>query len=142
MAMQAVSQVQQGRYQASQYEAQGSQARLQGRAQATRYEQQANAVMRRSLEAQALARARAAAGGLDPFSGSARFVQDLSARDAAADVGILSDNASLARMGGDTQAQMYSSAARQSRTTGLLAGATTAATGAGQYGKLYGWGGT
>jgi len=140
MAMQAMGQVQQGKFQASQYKAQAAQTRLQGRAQAVRYEQQGNAVMKRSMEAQAMARARAAAGGLDPFSGSAQFVQTLSAQDAAEDVGILSDNAQLARLGADAQAQSYDSAARYARNAGLLAGFTTAATAAGQYGRLYGWG--
>ena len=138
MAMQSMQQIQQGRFQASQYQAQGAQAKLQGRAQAVRYEQQGNAIMRRSLEAQAMARARAAAGGIDPFSGSAKFVQDLSARDAAEDLGILTDNAQLARLNGEAQASAYNSAARQARTNGLLAGFTTAATGYGQYSQLYG----
>jgi hypothetical protein len=107
-----------------------------------RYEQQGTAILKRSMEAQAMARARAAAGGLDPFSGSARFVQDLSAQDAAEDLGILADNAALARQGAIFQSDLYSSAARQSRSTGLLAGTTTAGLGAAQYGRLYGWGNT
>lgn len=138
VAMQAMNQMQQGQAQAAQYQAQATQVKLQGRAQAVKYEQQANNVLKRSLEAQAMARARAAAGGIDPFSGSAQFVQNLSAKEAGEDLSILKDNADLARLGGGFQASLYESAARTSRRSGLLSAFSTVGMGAA---RAYGVGG-
>jgi type I site-specific restriction endonuclease len=138
VAMQAMNQMQQGQQQAMQYQAQATQTRLQGRAQAVQYEQQANNVLKRSMQAQAMARARAAAGGLDPFSGSAQFVQNLSAKESGEDLSILADNAELARQGSGFQATLYESAARRARSSGLMSGFSTIGLGAA---RAYGVGG-
>jgi hypothetical protein len=132
----ALNAIHQGNIARGQYAAQAAQAGLQGRAQALRYAQQGNAVLNRSLEAQAMARARAAAGGIDPFSGSAQFVQELSSRDAASDLGLLGDNAEMARLAAATQEGIYRQAGREARRAGLLRGVTIAGEGVGRYMKL------
>ncbi len=65
-----ISKIQQGRQAEDMYFAQAVQARQQARGENIKYQQQANAILRRSVEAQAAARARAAAGGINPFEGS------------------------------------------------------------------------
>jgi hypothetical protein len=136
--MQAGTQMQQGRFQESMYNSQATQTRLQGRAQAVRYEQQANAVMKRSLSTQAMARARAFAGGIDPFSGSAQFVQTVSSRDAAQDVSMLKDNADMAVLNAGFQSNLYEQAGRQARSNGLLSAVTTMGLGGLRGYSLYG----
>lgn len=135
-AASAAGQYSQGRITGAQYGAQADMSALQGRAQALRYRQQGNAVLRRSMEAQAMARARAAAGGADPFSGSALFAQQRSQRDASADLGLLDDNGQLALWGANSQAQMYRDAGRRARQAGLLAGVTSMGKGVADYYKL------
>ena len=117
---------------------QADQARFQGRVQAVQYEQQANRMLRASLETQAMARARAGAGGVDPFSGSAQFVQDLSAKEGLDDFRIMEDNAALAREGASLQAGIYEDAGRYARRRGLLGSATAIGTGIVNYNRVGG----
>lgn len=134
----AVSQISAGYQQKAQYEFQAAQSRLQGRAQAVKYEQQGISIMKRSLEAQAMARARAAAGGIDPFSGSAKFIQDISAQDAGEEIDLSRENARLAALTGETQAETLRSAGRSTRSRGLLGGFTTVLEGGVKIGKIGG----
>jgi hypothetical protein len=138
VALQAYSSVKQGQQEQKLYEQQAEQARFQARVQATQYEQQANRMLKASLETQAAARARAAAGGVDPFSGSAGFVQDLSAKEGIEDFKILSDSATLARESGQLQGQIYEDAGRYARRRGLLGAATAIGQGAASYGRIGG----
>ena len=118
VALQAYSSMKQGEQEEKLYKQQAEQARFQARVQATQYEQQANRMLRASLETQAAARARAAAGGLDPFSGSAQFVQDLSAKEGIEDFKTLSDSAALSRESGQKQGSIYEDAGRYARRRG------------------------
>jgi len=136
VALQAYSSYSQGQQEKKLYGQQAEQARFQGRVQATQYEQQANRMLRASLETQAMARARAAAGGVDPFSGSAGFVQDLSAKEGLEDFKIMQDNAELSRISGATQGSIYEDAGRYARRRGLLGAATAIGQGVASYGKL------
>lgn len=138
MAMQAIGQVKQGKQEQKLYEAQAQQARDTSRVEAVKFEQQGNSILRRSLEAQAAARARAAAGGVDPFSGSAQFIQDLSAAEGMADFDLSRDNAKLAALGGIQQSGMLENAGRSARQRGLLAGIGTAGMGAMSFSKIGG----
>lgn len=138
VAMQAIGQIKQGRQEQNLYQMQAVQARDQARVEAVKFEQQGNSILRRSLETQAAARARAAAGGIDPFSGSAQFIQDLSAAEGMADFDMSQDNAKLAALGGIRQAGLYEEAGRTARRRGLLAGIGTAGMGAVNFGKIGG----
>ena len=120
------------------YNQHASQALVQGRAQSAQYERQANNALRASLEVQAAARARAAAGGIDPFSGSAQFVQDLSAKEGLEDFRILSDSAELARLGGVSESSNLRDAGRYARSRGLLGAVTAIGEGVYRYGQLGG----
>jgi len=136
VALQAYSAYSQGQQEKKLYGQQADQARFQARVQATQYEQQANRMLRASIESQAAARARAAAGGVDPFSGSAGFVQDLSAREGIEDFKTLSDSAALARESGQMQGSIYEDAGRYARRRGLLSAATAIGKGVASYGRL------
>jgi cell fate (sporulation/competence/biofilm development) regulator YlbF (YheA/YmcA/DUF963 family) len=137
-AMSAYSSIQQGNQEKKFYGQQADQARLQGRVQAVQYEQQANRMLKSSIETQAMARARAAAGGVDPFSGSAQFVQDLSAQEGLADFNTMQDNAALSRISAATQSTNYEDAGRYARKRGLLGAATAIGQGVYRYGRLGG----
>lgn len=117
-----VSRIQQGRQAEDMYFAQAAQARTQARGEALKYQQQANAILRRSVEAQAAARARAAAGGIDPFSGSAQFIMDLSAAEGLREFDISMDNARLASLQGEQQGLQFITAGRRAKNRGLLEG--------------------
>lgn len=134
----AVGSIVQGQRESEMYALQAQQARTQSRVQALQHEQQANSVLRRSIEAQAAARARAAAGGIDPFSGSARLVQDISAKTGGEEFDMSLDNARLVAATGETQAEYYQRAGRSARTRGLVGAFTGLAQGAAMLGKIGG----
>lgn len=138
----AVGSYQAGREQARGLQMQAVQAGIQSRGEAVKYEQQANNVLRRSLEAQAAARARAAAGGVDPFSGSAQFIQDLSAKDGMDEFNLSRENAKLVALSGASQQGQYMQAARNARKSGLVQGLTSLGVAASRIGKIGGPTGT
>lgn len=136
VALQAYSAYSGGRQEQKLAQRQAEQARLQGRVQALQYEQQANRMLKASIETQAAARARAAARGVDPFSGSAQFVQDLSANEGIEDFKIMQQNAVFAREHGVLQGQIYEDAGRYARRRGLLGAATAIGQGVYSFGRL------
>lgn len=136
--LQGLAQMKAGSDQQALYAAEGAQARLRSRGEAVKYEQQANSIAKRALQAQALARARAAAGGIDPFSGSAMFIQNLSATDAGEEMELSRENAKLALLAGDQQAEAFKRAGKTARTRGLLSGLATVATSYGKTTKIGG----
>lgn len=137
-ALQGINAIQGGRAEQAIYNAQARQARTSGRVDALRYEQQGNELLKRSLEAQATARARAAAGGVDPFSGSAAFIQQLSEKEGIEDLKLLQENAELALAGAETQADILTQSGRLARRRGLLGAATAIGQGIYSYGRLSG----
>lgn len=133
-----VSKIAQGRQAEDMYFKQAVQARTQARGESLKYQQQANAILKRSVETQAAARARAAAGGIDPFSGSSQFIMDLSAAEGLREFGISMDNAKLSSIQGEDQALQFITAGRRAKNRGLLEGIASMA-GAGQsFGKIGG----
>jgi hypothetical protein len=133
-----ISSIQQGRQMSSMYQAQAGQARTQARGEALKYQQQGNAILRRSVEAQAAARARAAAGGINPFEGSPQFIIELSAAEGLREFDISLDNARLASLQGDEQAAQFMSAASSAKKRGLLQGITAFGQGAASFAKIGG----
>lgn len=131
-----IKSIQQGKEQEKTYQMQAAQTQIQSRGEAVKYEQQANGVLRRSLEAQAASRARAAAGGVDPFSGSAMFNQILSAKDGGEEFNLSRENAKLVALGGEAQATQLRAAGRNARSQGLIAGMTSFATAGFGYSQL------
>lgn len=115
--------------QASAQRVQAAQAELQGRQNALNYNRQANEVLRRNEQLAATARARAAAGGVNPFSGSALTMQEVNAMRSAEEFQIATDNAQTAIYGGLAQSQDLRAAADITQALAIPRAVADAATG-------------
>ena len=129
----AVSSISSASAQAQQYRIQAQQAELQGRQNALQYSRQAVQVLERQQLLAGAVRARAASGGIDPFSGSPMTIQQFDAMKAGEEYGIAKDNAQMAIYGGLAQSQSLRSAASTTMTTGLLSAAGNLALAGGNY---------
>lgn len=117
-----------GAYARAEYDARAAQERLRGRAQALQYKQQGIEVLRRLNENLASTVARAAAGGVDPLSGSALNLQNYAMREGMRDYNQSRDNALIATGMSEYQAQQYKAAGKAAYRTGLLSAITTIGT--------------
>lgn len=131
----AVSTISQASAQAQQYKIQAQQAELQGRQNALQYSRQAVQVLERQQMLAGAVRARAASGGIDPFTGSPMTIQQADAMKAGEEYGIAKDNAQMAIYGGLAQSQSLRSAASTTMTTGLLAAGGNLLLAGGKYGE-------
>lgn len=128
----AVSAIQAGRAQAQSMRLQAAQAQLQGRQNALAYNRQAMQVLERQERLAGTIRARAAAAGVDPFTGSPLTMQQFNALAAGREAQIAQENAQMAIYGGLAQSQSLQAAAsmaQQQATTGALVNLATAAAG-------------
>ena len=126
-----MGQIQAAQAQAAAQRMQARQAELQGRQNALQYNRQALQVFERQQRLAATARARAAAGGVDPFTGSPLTMQEVNALIAGREMQIAQENAQTAIYGGLAESQSLQAAARGTQRIGL----TTALAGAA--GRLY-----
>ncbi len=124
--IQAYSAWREGAYARAEYDARAAQERLRGRAQALQYKQQGIEVLRRLNENLASTVARAAAGGVDPLSGSALNLQNYAMREGMRDYSQSRDNALIATGMAEYQAQQYKAAGKAAYRTGLLTAAVQA----------------
>lgn len=128
----AVSAIQAGSAQARSMRLQAAQAELQGRQNALNYNRQAMQVLERQERLAGTIRARAAAAGVDPFTGSPLTMQQFNALAAGREAQIAQENAQMAIYGGLAQSQSLQAAAsmaQQQATTGALVNLATAAAG-------------
>lgn len=102
------------------YNAQAAQAKLQGRSQAIAYKQQAADVLRRINENTSTIIARAAAGGVDPLSGSAQALQNYARKEGTREYNTSLDNSELALGMADYQASIYRKAGRTAMTMAYI----------------------
>ena len=107
------------RQQAKAYSEQAAQAQIQGRSQAIEYRRQGANVLRNLNETLAATIASAAAGGIDPTSGSALALQNYARGEAYREYGTALDNATLAKEGAAAQARIYQRAGRTALITGV-----------------------
>lgn len=91
--------------QASKLGIQAEQAKLQGRQNALNYSNQANMIFERQLKIAAAGRARAAAAGIDPLTGSPMTIQQADALRAGREFQIMQENADMALYGGLSASQ-------------------------------------
>jgi hypothetical protein len=110
-AMQVGASYRQAEYQSAAYKLQAQQAELQGRQGALNYNKQANNILERQQQIQAMARARAAAGGVNPDTGSALTMQEITAYRAGKEINIAQENAEMALYGGLAASQNLMQAA-------------------------------
>lgn len=137
-AASAVGSIQQGAAQKAMYELQGAQASLEARRKALQYEQRANETLRKLNEANAAVRARAFAGGVSGFDGSAALVQIASGTRAGRDYMTDIQNALESERSGGFQQQLYKQAGKTAMRAGYFDAAGKLGMAAGQYGKIGG----
>jgi len=121
-----VGTIQASRAQAQAQRIQAKQSELQGRQNALAYNRQALQVFERQERLAAMARARAAAGGVDPFTGSPLTIQQANALTAGREMEIARQNAQTAIYGGLAQSQSLQAAATLTQQQGLTSALSTA----------------
>lgn len=97
--------------QATSMRLQAAQSELQGRQNALNYNKQAVAILDRQSQLQGMIRARAAAGGVNPDTGSALSLQEANALKAGREIEMAKENAQTSIYGGLSQSQSLQSAA-------------------------------
>ena len=120
----------QGAYARAEYDARAAQEKLRGRAQALQYKQQGVEVLRRLNENLASTVARAAAGGVDPLSGSALNLQNYAMKEGMRDYNQSRDNALIATGMAEYQAKQYKAAGKAAYRSGLIGALVTVGTAA------------
>ena len=138
--LQAVSTIQQGKYQQAMYNLQAKQAELQGRQNALNYSNQALQVLERQRRMSATLIAKGAAGGIDPFSGSPMTVDRWNAFKAGEEYNLGMENADMAIAGGLAQSQSLQAAGKQAMKQAYFNAAVSVAMGAYSYGQAAGAG--
>ena len=132
-------QKQQADLQAQKLSLQAEQAKLQGRQNALNYSNQANQIFQRQLKIASASRARAAASGIDPFTGSPMTSQQADAIMAGREFQIMRENADMAIYGGLAASQDLQVASAIaggfSVAPALLTAATQAMAGAAKFGE-------
>lgn len=118
-AISAISSIRQGQQQAEAYRFQAQQAELQGRQNALNYNRQALYAFERQQRLGGTIRARAAAGGIDPLTGSPLSVDQWNAERAGNEIQIARENAELAAAGGLAQSQQLYGAATVAEASGI-----------------------
>lgn len=123
--VQLLSTIQASRAQAQAQRIQAKQSELQGRQNALAYNRQALQVFERQERLAAMARARAAAGGVDPFTGSPLTIQQANALTAGREMEVARQNAQTAIYGGLAQSQSLQAAATLTQQQGLTSALST-----------------
>ena len=134
----AVAGLKSGQATAGGLRSQAMQTRMQAKGEALKYKQQGVAVLENILQTQATINARGAAGGIDPFSGSANALQQYALAQGAKENYTTMDNAIIAVRSGELQAQEYESAARSAMSQARMGAIMSLAQGAFSYGMLGG----
>jgi hypothetical protein len=119
-AASAISAIRQGEQQAQGLRFQAQQAELQGRQNALNYNRQALTVFERQQRLSGTIRARAAAGGIDPLTGSPLSLDQWNAERAGNEMLIARENADLAVSGGLAQSQQLYGAADAAEAAGIM----------------------
>ncbi len=135
IAVSAISAIEAGRAQAQAMRLQARQAELQGRQNALAYNRQAQQVFERQQRLAGTIRARAAAGGVDPLTGSPLTMQEVNALAAGREQEIAQTNAELAIYGGLAQSQSLQAAAGFTQRQAVVGALTTAAMQSAQMGR-------
>jgi hypothetical protein len=106
--------------QKAQYNLQAKMSTVEGERKAIQYQQRSNDLLRRLRQTNSALAARAAAGGVDPFSGAADIVAAANNTAAGREYSILLADADAAMRGGAFQAQLYEQAGKTAYKTGVF----------------------
>lgn len=119
-AVSAIGSIAAGQAQAQAYKMQAMSSLIEGNQRALEFRRQGNQVLNKILETQASVAARGAAGGIDPFSGSAGALSEYALAKGTDEFIFAQENAQMAILSGQANAAGYQSAASSARTMGLL----------------------
>nr|DAQ57586.1 MAG TPA: hypothetical protein [Caudoviricetes sp.] len=135
----AAAQKEQAEIQAQKLAVQAEQAKLQGRQNALNYSNQANQIWQRQLRIAAASRAKAAASGIDPFTGSPMSSMQADAVMAGREFQIMQENAQMSIYGGLAASQDLQTASAIagsfSTVPAMLTAASQALTGVSKLGE-------
>ena len=104
---------------ASAYEMQATNAIIEGNQKAIEYRRQGNQVLTKTLESEAMIRAKGGAGGIDPFSGSMQTLADYAWNKGADEYYWAQENVQFAKNMGEANAAGFRSAASSARSAGM-----------------------
>jgi len=117
--MSGFSQYQAGQAQQEMYQQQARYAAIRAESEALKYKAQGVAVMDKTLMTVAAIRARGAAGGIDPFAGSAGALSTYAFGKGFGEVNLTEDSAEMARIGGTIQSGIYTGMGNQAAFAGV-----------------------
>jgi len=137
-AVSAVGQIQAGRAQARAYQRQAEIEKLKAKRTEIQYKEQGVAVLRKLRQNLSTVTARAASGGLDPYSGTPQSIKDYGAKTGTEEFYLAQENAALALVTGDINAAQYRDAASQARRQGFYNAIGTMGMAVGTYSALGG----
>jgi hypothetical protein len=132
----AIGTIEAGQARARQMHLQAEMASLEGKQKALQYEQQANMVLNKLNATNSAAIARASAGGVQAFEGSAALMQTTNVRKAGREFNILFDNVAGAERMGDIQKGIYAQAANAAEKGAYFDAAFKLASAGYQYSQL------
>ena len=119
-AVSAVGQYSAGQAAAEANRLQATNAIIESNRQAMEYKRQGNQVLARTAETDAMIKARAGAGGIDPFSGSAGALSDYAFLKGGDEYTYAVENAQSAVLAGQANAASYRAAAASASRSGLI----------------------
>lgn len=134
----AIGSINQANAQADAYRLQATNAIIQGNQQSMEYQRQGIQVMRKVQETESTIRARAAAGGIDPFSGSAGTLGDITFARGGDEYQWARDNAQMAIFSGKANSAAMMTAASNAQTAGYYNAGGSLLMGFGQLAKTGG----
>lgn len=120
MAMKAIGTYQQGQTQKKLYNLQAQQEQIKGEREQLRYQDAANDVMNKLSATNATIAARAAAGGVSYFEGSARMLSAISNKYAGTDFVRAMESGSMAKSLGEAQAGVLRATGAQAAKSATL----------------------
>lgn len=137
----ALASYNQGQQQADAYRLQATNALIEGNQRSMEYQRQGLQVMGRMIETNATINSRAAAGGIDPFSGSAGDLSTYAFAKGADEYSWAKENATSAILQGESTAAAYRTAASNAASSGTMNAVGSLMMGAARFGSIWGDGG-
>lgn len=118
--MSGLAQMTASQQQSAAYQIQATNALIQGQQQSMEYQRQGVSVLNRTIETSALINARAGAGGIDPYSGSASTLAEFAMNKGVDEFIWAKDSSSMALMSGQGSYASNMAAAASSRSMGMM----------------------
>jgi hypothetical protein len=135
-AFSGASSIAAGQQQKAMYDLQAQQAQLKARGDEIKYRQQGVAALDRTLSTAATIAARAGAGSIDPFSGSAGALTTYAFGKGFGEFNLAQESATLAGLQGDMQSAIYTMSGEQAEMAGYAKGFSSAFSGLSEASKI------